>query len=316
MGPLSALMTGLRRAIQYWPAWLLMFIATLAVAIPLALFPAASLLEAAHRPVIEDIAKGVESWQALDLLRLMDTSQIPADQRSLAAPQSLMNNIAYLGLLVLLLPVVGGIASAFIWGGVLLTYQEAPRPFNLLRFLWGCWHWFGTFLLLAVVQAAVFIATYLLWFVAIGALSQLGQIGLIIGVVLLLLDAGVWVAIFEVAGVQCVVRNTQNAFTGLGRGIRMVFSRFLTVAVFYALALLGLLLVHIVFRGLLIPQLNMAMLIPALIVQQGFILMRLFARAFRLAGLTALVDADYRGISGEAWSERDTLIPEPVIQPE
>jgi hypothetical protein len=191
---------------------------------------------------------------------------------------------------ILALPVLGGIVSAFLYGGVLLTYHQSPQPFGWKRFFAASWHWFGVFLLLAFFQALLFLLIVLPpALLLFGLLSGAGAWGPWLALPLVLGLLGVWVVIFELARVQVVAQNTRNPFRALARGFSILFRFPASLLGFYALALVGLLLVHGLFRFGLLPLTPLALFPLALIVQQAFILARLFIRAVRLAGLMALV---------------------------
>jgi hypothetical protein len=177
---------------------------------------------------------------------------------------------------------------------VLLAYKEAaqqhqPRAFHLKRFLWGSGHWFLGFLALGLIQALLFFGLALFLSTLVLFLARQGPAGNAAAVVLVLLLGWLWLMIFEVARVRLVLNDTRNPFRGLGLAFGDLFRRPLALIGFYAAALLLLLGVHAVFRLVINPQVPLDMLLLALVVQQGFILARLFCRALRLAGLISLL---------------------------
>jgi hypothetical protein len=198
-----------------------------------------------------------------------------------------------LGLLTTLaLPVVAGLPAAFLGGGVLLTYAETPLPFRWRRFLWGCWHWFGAFVLLSVGQGIVSTALFVpLTGAVLGIAAVVGGGLAWIIVSPLALFALLWLALVECIRVVAVVGQTRNVFHALRGAVRFVFHDFLAVLGLYVLALLLLGLLHALYRLGLMPHLPLDWWPLVFIVQQAFILARLWARLARLAGGVTLYQA-------------------------
>jgi hypothetical protein len=88
--------------------------------------------------------------------------------------------------------------------------------------------------------------------------------------------------------VVAVVEGTQNVFQAFAGALRFVFRHALPVAGLYGLALLLLGTLHVLFRQGLMPRLPLDWWLLVLLVQQLFILARLWARLVRLAGGVAL----------------------------
>ncbi len=288
---LLPLVEGFRRALRGWPVLLLMLLGTLLTAGLLALVPAFNLLGVANRPAIERMAAGVTSWQLVDLIGLLGRS---AQQTVTASP--LRVSLAELFIAFFAMPFVGGLVSAFLYGGVLLTYLEdartdCPRPFGVRRFMWGCWRWFGSNLVLAMLQGGLFFALYLPLTSMAVYWSKLGPGGTAAALGLGLLLDLLGIIIFELARAWLVVSGRRNPFTALGQAARAFFRRPLPILVMYVAVLLGLLVVQIVFRLGINPRVPLDSLLLALAAQQGFILARLFVQAVRLAGLVRLLQA-------------------------
>ena len=282
-GALAALAFGARRVVQFWPVLLWMLLGTLLSAGSLALVPALNLFNLAHYPVIAQMAAGVRAWQVVDLAGIIAAAQ------SAGGGSPLFGSLAIVLLGFAILPLVGGLVTAFLYGGVLLTYKEA-QPFQLRRFLWGCWHWFGGFLALGLIQALLFFGLYFLLISLAVFLVRLGPVGTGAAVVILLLATGLWLMVSELARVRLVLNDTRNPFRGIGLAFGDLFHRHaLALLGFYAAALLLLLGVQAVFRLGINPRVPLDSLLLALVVQQGFILARLFCRALRLAGLMRLL---------------------------
>ena len=274
-GGLALTFNGLMLAARRWPVLLALWLAAVLTALPFALLPGEALLSLAARPVIAHMADGLDAWQWLDLTAAMRA------QAGAGLPDDLQQGLLGAGLALLLLP-LGGLVSAFLYGGTLLSFLERDRPFNLRRFAWGCWRWFAGFSLLALVQ---FLATLILLvpilIFSTSLAASIGPWGFIVAALLagLLL---LWLALFEQARVMCVARGTRNPFKGLGYALSCLLRRPLAWLAIYALGLLALAGVHFVFRLGLLPA--AAPIWPlAVLAQQVFVLARLFLRAARLA---------------------------------
>lgn len=274
---LTPALRGLALAARRWPVLLALWLAAGLTALPFAMLPGESLLSLMNRPVIAQMADGLDSWQWLDLTSLMRM------QAQAGLPDDLQQGLLGAGLAALLLLPLGGLFSAFLYGGALISYQESDRPFDLRRFAWGCWHWFAGFSLLAMVQ---FLATLILMgpVVVIGfnLATSIGAWGWLVAALVAGL-LGVWLVIFEQARVLCVAAGTRNPFRGIGEALTCLLRRPLPWLMIYTLSLLALAAVHFVFRLGLLPA--AAPFWPlVIVVQQGFIALRLFLRAARLAG--------------------------------
>ena len=80
----------------------------------------------------------------------------------------------------------------------------------------------------------------------------------------------------------------RNIFGAFGQAIRFIFRNLLAVAGLYDLTLLLLLLLYILYHWALRPHLPLSWWLLVLVVQQAFVLTRLWTRLIRLAGSTAL----------------------------
>lgn len=285
----SAFRAGLLRALRY--RWVLgiLFIANLFSALLLTVLPAGALAgDPAHRPAIRQIADGVDAWLVIE------TMMSPLTEAILRGAEPGLSPGLRQGALLALstaapLPLLAWLSSAFLSGGLLLTYAEAPQPFRWFRFLWGCWHWFGAFLLLGAVQGVVSIALFVpVIGAAVAAVAVVG--GWLVWIVIPLLApvAVLWLALWEYTRIVAVVGGTRNVIRAFGGAVSFTFRRPLPVAVLYGLALLLLALLHALFRCGLMPCLPLDRWLLVLAVQQAFILTRLWARLARLAGGVAL----------------------------
>ena len=325
----DAFRIGLSRALRYWWVLLILFAVNLASALPLAVLPAMGLAaEFGHRPAIHQAADGVDAWLVIEtLMSPLSGTALGGDGWPELTHR--LQQAALLGLATAaVLPLLVWLPAAFLSGGVLLTYTEAPQPFDpsttlrtgrlrassfdpstssgqapsatlrtgrlraspfrWRRFLWGCWHWFGAFLLLDAVQG---VASSLLFVpitaAGMGAAAVGGWLMWVI-VPLLALIAALWLALVEYARIVAVVGETRNVVRAFGKAVRFVFRRPLPVAGLYGLALLLLALLHALYHWGLMPHLPLDWWLLALVVQQTFILARLWARLVRMAGGVAL----------------------------
>lgn len=280
--------TGLSHALRYRRLVGLLFLVNLLSALALTALPAAGLAGAPARGLaIHDAADGIDAWLALETLLS------PLTQLNLEESEALPSNgwgavLGLLSLAALFAPALAFISKALLSGGVLLTYAEAPQPFRWRRFLWGCWRWFGAFLLLGVMQGGVLLVLAPLTLIA---LMVAGSAGAWLTWPLVVLLAAVilfWMMAVELTRAQAVVTGTRNVFRALGAALRVIFARPLALLGIYALALLLLAAVYALFWGL-------AALLPAgwwlllLLVQQGFVVVQLWARLARWAAGVAVL---------------------------
>jgi len=295
----DAFRTGLSRTLRYRWVLLILFAVNLLSALPLAVLPALGLAsELGHRPAIRQAADGVDAWLVTETL----TAPLSGTALGEGGWPELTRRLRQATLLGLLtaaaLPLLAWLPATFLSGGVLLTYaeavrlsahDEAPQPFRWRRFLWGCYHWFGAFLLLGVVQGVASVVVLIpATGAAVAAVAAAG--GWLAWVVtpLLALVVVLWLVLFECARVIAVVGETRNVARAFAETVRFVFRRPLAVAGLYGLALLLLGLLHALYRWVLMPLLPLDWWPLVLLVQQVFILARLWARLVRLAGEVAL----------------------------
>jgi len=291
MNAWNAFRTGLTRARRYPWVLLILFAVNLASALLLAALPALGLAAwLGHRPAMYQAADGTDAWLAVETL-LASLADMALGQTAAASGFTQMAVQFTLAELAagLLLPVLAWLPTAFLTGGVLLAYAESPSPFRLRRFLWGCWRWFGAFLLLGLVQGIVFAALLLVAVVVSATLiAALGGWPAWVLLPLLALFAAIWLALFEYTRIVAVVEGTRNVARTFGWAVRFLFRRPLALVGLYGLALLLLGLVHVLFRWGLLAHLPLTWWPLVLAAQQAFVLARLWARLVRLAGGTAL----------------------------
>lgn len=284
-----ALLQGLALARRYPQIWLLLFGANLLSALVLASLPALSLASGlAQRPVIQDVADGLDAWLVLE------TAMSPLTGAALEVPAETAGSGPW-GLLAALLllaglPLVAWLPPAFLEGGLLLTYLQ-PGPFRWRAFLGVCWHWWGLFVLLAAGQglaALLLLAPLVIILTVAGGAAWIG-----LPILALLLMAGL--ALAEYTRVMAVAGGTRNPFRALALAARFVFGHAPAVFGLYALSLVLVALLHAVYRLGLMPLLPLRWWPLVLAAQQSFILLRLGTRLIRLAGATTLLRQDGAG---------------------
>jgi hypothetical protein len=123
------------------------------------------------------------------------------------------------------------------------------------------------------------------------AFARLGPWAGGVALVVLLLVFILGVILLEITRVQAVSIGTRNPFRAFARAAGLIAQQGMKVASFYALAFAALLGLHALFRLAILPLTPAEVLLPALLAQQAFLLLRLFARAGRLAGLVKLAQA-------------------------
>lgn len=288
----NAFRTGLSHAARYRWVLLILFSVNLFSALPLTALPALGLAtEIGQRPAIRQAADGVDAWLIIETLMSPLSDMALGDTG--AESTSRLRQTTLLGLLTTLaLPLVAWPPAAFLSGGVLVTYAEASSPFRWRRFLWGCWHWFGAFLLLSAAQGIVSAAIFTpVVGVALGIIATVGRWLLWVFVPLLAFLILLWLALIECTRVAAVVGQTRNVFRAFGQAARFVFGsrrNLLAVTGLYGLALLLWGGLHALYRWGLMPHLPLDWWPLVLVVQQAFILARLWARLVRMAGGVAL----------------------------
>ncbi len=280
---------GLSRSLRYPQLLLVSYLVSLLSAGMLAFVPALMLTTPAHRIAIREAANGIDDWLVIELM------ESPLASGALGGPveprfPDWMNGWILAGLATwLILPVVVWLPASFVTGGALLTFVEGQK-FSWRRFLWGCWRWFGAFLLLNALE---------------GFVSQLLFGGLLTGAVIAGIAAGgwlnwvtlplvallamLWLAAVEATRAMAVAGGTRNIFRAFGRAAAAIFRRPLQYFLLYGLAMLLLLLVHAIFRLGLMPVVPLAWWPVVFAATQAFILLRLWARLARWAGVAGII---------------------------
>jgi len=293
---------GLALAVRYRQVWLLLFAVNLAAGLVLAVLPTLALTSVAgHSLALRDAADGLDAWFVLETMLLPATEAILEGPGS--EPELLpgLRQILLSGLVAALaLPLLAWLPSAFVNGGLLLTYADALRPvsegelpprFRWRRFLWGCWHWFGAFVLLGGIQGAVLLlllAAGLAAAASVAAANGVGS-GAVLATAVALLGL-VWLALMESTRALAVAGGTCHPLRAFGRACRFFFRRLPQLAGLYGLVLLLAAGLHALFRLGLLPLLPLDWWPLVLLIQQAFVFARLGTRLVRQAGLLALLD--------------------------
>jgi hypothetical protein len=278
---------GLSRSLRYWQVLAIFYFASQLGALPLVVLPALDLFRSANRPSIQEAADGIDAWMVVETLALR-TRNLTQPAESVSPVPELAGGLTGIFFISLITAVVGPflawLTTAFLSGGAVLVYTETPQPFRWRRFWWGCWHWFGVFLLLGFVQILVAAVLLLpLGILSLVIFSSGGWPGWIIlpGVGL---AAFLGLVLFECTRIFAVAGGTRNLWQAFRAAFRFLLRRPAGLGGLYLLGLALLVLIHAVFRLGLLRALPLEVWPLAVLGQQSFILLRLWARSARLAG--------------------------------
>jgi len=281
---LQVFQNGLARSARYPQLLFSAYGINLLSALLLMLIPAFLLIEPARYTAIQTAADGIDAWLVGELL--MSTTTYPALQglSESLPPDWLRQGILVVIATILVIPLLAWLPSSFLAGGTLLTYVETPQKFLWRRFLWGCWHWFGPFLLINMLLGFVTQVLVAVLLIGIGfVFSAAGGWSNWITIPIFVLIMTIWLAILEYTRLLAVSSNTRNIFQALWRATGLVFRRRMVLMGLYAITLFMLLLTHIIFRPLLLSQfVSWGPLF--LVVSQLFVVVRLWTRLVRWAG--------------------------------
>jgi hypothetical protein len=181
----------------------------------------------------------VPPWLVLETLLSPAAAELEPVGQGLIAP----------GLVAgLLLPIFAWLSGAFLTGGSLLTYREAPQSFAWRRFLYGCWRWFGPFLLVGLVQAVTLGMILFLGLVVTGIAVALAG-GWLLWLALALLAAllACWWTLLEYSRLFAVVEDTRNVARSFVQAAGFTVRRPLALLGLYGPLLLLLLLLHVLY---------------------------------------------------------------------
>jgi len=286
MGGFRAYREGLSQAAGHWALVVVMVAVGLLCAL-VAVAPAGvALLQPAQRPAIRGVIDGVDGWMVIEAL------STPPVEEGMATFATGMHQIALPVLLAVATVLLAAwFSRTFLSGGALHTYAEGGE-FRLRRFLRSCWRWFGTLLLLGLIQAVGTILLFALLLALAGA-AVVAVGGWVAGlaVTLVVVMALFWLAVWELTRVAVVVGERRNVFRAFGRAVRFVFRRPLVVAVLYGLSLLSWIVVYALYRWALVPRLPRVWWLLTFLLQQAFVTFWLWIRLGRWAGSVALFGA-------------------------
>ena len=303
MGGLRAFGHGLRRGARHWPVIALTALVALLIA-ALAAAPAAiALLDpgeavgpvysvqasvgsvyrwgpiagrgSVYRPSFSEVLYGVDGWMMIEAFPAAGAS---GDQSQRRVARLVL---AAGGILVSL----SWLSSAFLGGGVLSAYAD-EGGLRWARFLRESWRWFGTLLLMGVLRGGVTVSVLVLAGAVVGA-AGMGAAWFVAPVL-----AVMWVfvlAVGELGRVEVVVGGRRNVLRALGEGVRFVLRRPLGVTVLYGVSLVSWVVAYVLYRWVLVPRLPPAWWALAFVLQQGFVVLWLWIRLGRWAGVVALV---------------------------
>lgn len=288
MNSLEATRTGLERFLRYPQVLFCAYLLNLFSALLLVSVPALLLIGPAHYTSMAIAADGIDTWLVSELLLAMSTQPALQGLAAPVTPDWLSQGLFVAASILLIMPFLVWLPGSFLAGGILLTYRESPTRFSWRRFLWGCWHWFGAFLLANLLLGVITqLLVGVLVTVASIASSTLGSFINWILILLLTLVIILWMIILEYTRLIAVDSDTRNIFRAFRDAVVLVFRRPLSVLSFYGLSLLTLLFTHWIFRSLLLSEFASWGLI-FFIVSQLFILARLAVRLMRWAGAPSL----------------------------
>lgn len=283
---------GLARVWRYRGLFGLLFAMNLASGLLLALLPAAGLASLlGKRPAIQQAADGLEAELLLDLVK---SGAVDAVLGSESAAPGLAGalSLTLVSLLAagLVAPLVAWLPASFLAGGALLTFAEAPQPWRLRRFLWGCWHWLGSFLLLGLIQiVGVALVPGVLFLIGTVVAVSVGWPGYIV------LAAGglaalLWQALCELARAATVVSGGHRVGRALGAALQLVRRWALQVFLFLLLSFGTLAVVQALYGWAIAPHLPLEWWPLVLAVQQVVLALRLGLRLARWAGEVLLIE--------------------------
>lgn len=280
----NAFRNALPHTLRKWQLLPILLGVNLALALGLTLLPAATLLGPAHRTSAAEAADGLDAWLVFEGLLGAQTEGSLDEEGVASLPEFVEDMLLVTGITSLALPVAAWLSGAFLNGGVLLSYVEADQPFRWRRFLWGCWHWFGAFLLLGVLQFVGIILIVLpLLFLVVSTIAA-GFWFVALALLLLILVAMFGLAIVEYARIIAVARGTRNIFNTLSQGIGFVARHPLQIFILYAAALLLLVIITLLFRGAILSWIPLDLWLLVLLLQEAFVLLQLWARLVRFDG--------------------------------
>lgn len=286
MNGIKSFRTGIVETFSRWQVWVPIYLLNFFSAFILILLPAILLIAPAQRPTIRDAASGINGWMILDILM----SPLVNQTLDIKETDSIFRQATLIGVITLaIIPTIAGIVNAFVNGGILLAYHERAQAFQWKRFAWGCWHWFGAFLLFGFTQFILALTIFgtlisgAIWLVGLGG-EWTTWIVIPILVVLMML----WLGIMELTGAQMIVNSTRNFARAFFQATRYFFRHPLNFIVFYGLNVITLIAAHFAFNALM-PYVPLDAFLLVFIIQQVFVIIRLGLRLTRAAGGVVMI---------------------------
>jgi hypothetical protein len=290
MNAREAFRKGWLRSGFYWQALIPLFLVNLLSGLLMAALPSLELLGPAHYTSIRDAASGVPTWMASEILfSPINTAEQAGTSVNQSLPSDISTGILALLIALGLLPFLSWIPGSLMNGGVLATYWGWPDPFRWRKFLQGCWHYWGAFLLFGLLQTLL---TLLLIIPLLGVFSIAAALfswSAILLAPLFLFLLILWTAFTEVTQVYLVAGGKRKIGEALREALSLLRHQLISLASYYIVSLLLLLGLHVIFRGGIFPRMPLATWPLVLVLQQSFIVLRLWAHASRLAGDTEYV---------------------------
>jgi hypothetical protein len=299
----TAFRTGLGRVVKYWQVLVVLYAVALTTGVLIILLPALQLVEPARLTIIQDAAKGISAWMVQELAGILPNLPVMPVEATQSIPLQELPAVLLIGLGgAAAIPLIAWFTGSALAGGMLLIYSEAPNPFRWKRFLWGCWHWWGLFLTVSVFQAGFILVMFYAGIMLSKAITGSSWIVInnlaavpLFGFLLLALSG---IALLEITRVSAVQVETRNPLKAIRYALVLTVRHPWSLVGFYLLAAIFIVFVHIIFRLGLFPHLPLYFWPAVLLAQQVFVLVRLFVRSQRLAGIVALVDAQLVRQSG------------------
>jgi hypothetical protein len=292
----TAFRTGLERVVKYWQVLVVLYGVALTTGVVVILLPALQLVEPSRLTIIQDAAHGISAWMVQELAGILPNLPGMPIETTQSVPLQELPAVLLFGIgSAAAIPLIAWFSGSALAGGMLLIYSEAPNPFRWTRFLWGCWHWWGLFLAVSVFQAGFILVMLYAGIMMSQAIAGSSWIVInnlaavpLLGFLLLALSG---IVILEITRVVAVGVETRNPLKAIRYALVFTLRHPWSLISFYLLAAVFILFVHIIFRLGLFPYLPLYFWPVVLLAQQVFVLVRLFVRSQRLAGIAALVDA-------------------------
>ncbi len=287
MSPFRVFMAGWRRAGRAWRLGLLLYLSNLGSGLLLVAWPAGRLWATRFSSALGAAADGVDLWLILELVLAGQ-----ADALLGTALAELVQSGLRTGLwLLLLVPPLVVLPATFLRGGI-LSGLNGPQDVAVERFLRACWRWWGVFLGLMLLQAIVVILLLVAAGLGLALLAALvgpwlwwPGLALLAGLVL------VWLALVELSAAAAIHQNRRNLLVAGREALRLLVRYPGIAAGFFALSGAGLLALHGLFRGGLLPAVPATWWVLVFLGQQLFVALRLGTRLARWAGALALFPA-------------------------